>query len=68
MEVSFRKRLSSVLAWLGFVTPFWLGMFWRGSYYYHEGDFILGLYVYGLCAVINYLIVGRFRLLPWIKE
>ena len=24
--------------------------------------------IYGLCVVVSYLLVGRFRLLPWLKK
>jgi hypothetical protein len=79
-----KERFSNVIAWVGLLYPAisWIGIlaFWMGYPYLgqdiheiisfdHEG-FLLFL-VFGLypcCAVVNYLMVGRFRLLPWVEK
>lgn len=56
----FRYRLSNVLAWGGFGCLVW------GSYGgWTDGWVLVGAFVWALFGVINYLMVGSLRLLPW---
>ena len=62
-----KERFSNVLAWLGFGIVV-LNIQWGYVVYGHLDDSIWGaLGFYGFLAVFNYLMVGRFRLLPWKK-
>tara|TARA_R110000796_G_scaffold246642_1_gene371523 strand:- start:983 stop:1234 length:252 start_codon:yes stop_codon:yes gene_type:complete len=75
----FTERFSNVLAWFGF-SYFFLVLFfdlvdWRGFNEILIGirriddeHFALVALVYVGCAVVNYLLVGRLRLLPWLKK
>lgn len=69
----FKHRVSNVLAWGGYLGFIWLIIsiavttvemnngrrvpFWE--------EILWGLAVYLGCALINYLMVGKMRLLPW---
>ena len=62
-----KERFSNVLAWLGFGIMV-LNIQWGYVVYGHlDGSFWGALGCYGFLAVFNYLMVGRFRLLPWKK-
>ena len=68
MKVSFLDRLSNVLSWLGFgitvLTVLVVIMKWRFTYgLLWMVIFALGFQ--GFLAIVNYLMVGRMRLLPW---
>jgi len=67
MNVSFLERFSNVLAWLGFVVTV-LTILNSISDLRLDGSIWGALGFYGFCAVVNYLMVGRFRLLPWVKK
>ena len=65
-----KERFSNVLAWLGFgitvLTVLVVIMKWRFTYgLLWMVIFALGFQ--GFLATINYLLAGRFRLLPWKK-
>jgi hypothetical protein len=70
----FNYRVSNLVAWGGSLGAGWL-IFMLVSIAYRLGNndhiwgweepFFTGLAVYLGCALINYLMVGRFRLLPW---
>ena len=59
----FRYRLSNVLAWGGF------GCFLWGCHGYSSDGFTdwiaMGAFVWVFFGVINYLMVGSLRLIPW---
>ena len=63
----FRYRLSNVLAWVGLLGGGW----WIVQLVNFYGvirrweELFMGLAVYLDCALINYLMVGSLRLLPW---
>ena len=63
-----KYRVSNVLAWVGSLGGGWcivmLVNFHEDIRGWEEPIF-MGLGVYLGCAVINYLIVGNMRLLPW---
>ena len=66
-------RLSNILAWGGFLTAVLISIFSVLDYLnfdksYHLEPILPALGIYGVLAVINYLIVGRLRLLPWVKN
>ena len=77
---TFRYRLSSVIAWIGFLGAavmlcgFVLILInlianggigdWSSA---DEEVFLASLPVYLGCALFNYLMVGSFRFLPWHK-
>ena len=73
-----KERFSNTLAWLGFfylvVIPLSSYMDWRdlthtliGARYTNvQTEITFTVLVYVGCAVINYLMVGRFRFLPWL--
>ena len=79
-----KERLSNVLAWLGFLYPalFWFSFlvsFTRfdtladgiKDMFYPDNEALFLFAAFGLypcCAIVNYLMVGRFRLLPWLKK
>ncbi len=79
-----KERFSNVLAWLGFLYPalFWFGALVSLTRFDALAKFIKESFVpdnepmllfvafglYPCCAVVNYLMVGRFRLLPWLKK
>ena len=72
-----KYRVSNVLAWVGFIYPasFWfLGGLYTvglevnsvGQALYPEGLELFVMFgLYPCCALINYLVVGSPRLLPW---
>jgi hypothetical protein len=74
----FRYRLSNVLAWFGFIGVFGFGFSVSFFLFFlvigdsydgrFEGPIIAALFFlafYLLIGVINYLMVGSVRLLPW---
>lgn len=62
----FKYRLSNVLAWLGFsVTA--LNILYNTSDMDFDDGLWLALGFQGFLGIINYLMVGSFRLLPWRK-
>ena len=79
-----KERFSNVLAWFGLLYPaigwvsvllFFLGYndekrdIQRMISFDHEGFMLFILFgLYPCCAIVNYLLVGRFRLLPWVKK
>jgi hypothetical protein len=77
-----KERFSNVLAWLGFLYPalFWFGFLVSFTRFDALADNIEDMFfggtlqmfiVFGLypcCAIVNYLLVGRFRLLPWVEK
>ena len=79
-----KERFSNVLAWLGLAYPaillvnyliYLMGfetVSWaiNNALYPYPDDIVIFIVVglYPFCAVFNYLLVGRFRLLPWVKE
>ena len=65
-EISrFRYRLSNVLAWLGFGLLVMMIAF--GLWYGDILMVIVGLIFQVIIGILNYLIAGRMRLLPWVK-
>ena len=76
MEEGFWKRLSNVIAWVGFLAAAvmlcafiftLLNLILNGSFGNWDEPFLASLPVYLGCALVNYLMVGSFRLLPWGK-
>ena len=67
MNVSFLERFSNVLAWLGFVVTV-LTIFNSINFMRFDDSIWGALAFYGFCAIVNYLLVGRLRLLPWLKK
>ena len=67
MEVGFIERFSNVLAWSGFVVTV-LTILNSINFMRFDASIWGALGFYGFCAVVNYLMVGRFRLLPWLKK
>ena len=79
-----KERFSNVLAWFGLLYPaiswFSILSFFMGYSGVGRGirDIISldssvfwNFVVFGLypcCAIVNYLLVGRFRLLPWLNK
>tara|TARA_R110000803_G_C11839599_1_gene304397 strand:+ start:266 stop:508 length:243 start_codon:yes stop_codon:yes gene_type:complete len=79
-----KERISNVLAWFGFSYPalFWFGYlvsFTRfdalakfiKDVFFPEEPMLFSFVAFGLypcCAIANYLLVGRFRLLPWVEK
>ena len=67
MNVSFLERFSNVLAWLGFVVTVLTIL--NSISDLRLDDSIWGaLGFQGFLAIVNYLMVGRFRLLPWVEK
>ena len=64
MKVSFLDRLSNVLSWLGFVVTV-LTILNSISDLRFDPSILGALGFQGFLAIVNYLMVGRFRLLPW---
>ena len=63
----FKDRVSNVLAWggcLGFIGSL-LFFVNDGLVINRSEETLWGLAVYLGCALINYLMVGKMRLLPW---
>jgi len=79
-----KERFSNVLAWFGFLYPalFWFGALVHLTRFDALAKFIKESFVpdnepmllfvafglYPCCAIVNYLLVGRFRLLPWVEK
>ena len=79
-----KERFSNVLAWFGFLYPalFWFGALVSLTRFDALAKFIKESFVpdnepmflfvafglYPCCAIVNYLLVGRFRLLPWVEK
>jgi hypothetical protein len=63
-----KERLSDVLAWLGLAILSGTFVPWivSGSHMAQE-TMRLWYFAYGFCVVLNLIITGRFRLLPWGK-
>lgn len=62
----FKYRVSNLVAWGGSLGAGWLIVIKNNDHIRGwEEPFFTGLAVYLGCALINYLMVGRFRLLPW---
>jgi len=71
---SVKYRISNVLAWA--VSPFipclfipclFVGLLW---WPWDDGEFLLGACIFGLwiwlpLSVVNYVMVGSLRILPW---
>ena len=67
----FKYRLSDVLAWLGFsILLFFIYMVWMDneSMKGFIGGLAFGLPFHIFFGILNYLLVGRMRLIPWIKN
>ena len=71
---TFRYRLSNVIAWIGllgtvafsgFTALVFLSLIMGNSIKGAEDFLIPSLSVLATCALINYLMVGSLRLLPW---
>ncbi len=77
-----KERFSNVLAWFGFLYPalFWLFFLISLMGFTALADdlwdvffpepmlWFVGFGLYPCCAIVNYLLVGRFRLLPWVEK
>jgi hypothetical protein len=74
MESMMKERFSNILAWGSFI-PFAI-MLSIGMYavfvdkqsvgrLLEFAEFNIPVVVYVFCATLNYLMVGRFRFLPW---
>jgi len=67
----FKYRLSNVLAWVGsfflitVLVEIAVSLAYDKNMWGWEESFFTGLALYIGCAVVNYLIVGSLRLLPW---
>jgi len=67
----FKYRLSNILAWLGFsilliiTFEFWVD---DESIKGILNGLAYGLPCYIFFGILNYLLVGRMRLIPWIKN
>jgi len=55
----FFRRLSVVTSWIGFGLACTLA--------FYEGEYTLGAVVWFGVGVINYILSGSLRLLPWLK-
>jgi len=62
-----KERFSNVLAWLGFGITV-LTILYCINFMRFDASTWGAIGFYGFCAVVNYLMVGRFRLLPWLKK
>ena len=79
-----KERFSNVLAWFGLLYPAisWVSILAHFMGYEALKDVIhetalrnepsyflfITFGLYPCCAVVNYLMVGRLRLLPWVKK
>jgi hypothetical protein len=64
----FKYRLSDVLAWLGFSLLLFITFIgWMTGSMLIAGLFF-GLPCHIFLGILNYLLVGRMRLVPWIKH
>jgi len=70
-----KERFSNILAWAGFI-PFFAFIMIAGylmvidevtpeKIFREESPFWVAAAIYVCCATLNYLMVGRFRFLPW---
>ena len=75
MESMMKERFSNILAWAG-LLPFLAVIMLAGYVMVIEGvtlerifseptPFLVAAAIYACCATLNYLMVGRFRFLPW---
>jgi len=74
-----KERISNVLAWFGFSYPalFWFGFLVsftrfdaladniKDMFFSHDLHHFVAFGLYPCCAIVNYLLVGKMRLLPW---
>ena len=67
--------LYPALFWFAFLVYFTrfdaLAKFVKDSFLPDDNDpmlFFVGFGLYPCCAIVNYLMVGRFRLLPWAEK
>ena len=58
-----KERFSNVLAWFGFGSMILLAYSVNGS----VDAVIVSATAWLFFGVVNYLMVGRFRLLPWVE-
>ena len=74
-----KERFSDALAWVGFSYIILVNVFaimemrdltdiLIGTRWVDEDEIRITVIVYVGCAVINYLMVGSLRLLPWLKS
>ena len=76
-----KERFSNVIAWFGFSflvvnvsavagdLDYITNLFLFSSYgAFRFEQLVILATVYVGCAVVNYLLVGRFRFLPWVKK
>ena len=76
-----KERFSNVIAWVGFSflvvnvsavagdLDLIIKLFLFSSYgEFRFDELVILATVYVGCAVVNYLLVGRFRFLPWVKK
>ena len=63
-----KKRLSDALVWLSLAIVFgsFIPEIVSGSPVTQEGKH-LWAFAYGFCVVLNRVIIGRFRVVPWVK-
>ena len=63
-----KERLSDVLVWLSLAILFgsFVPEIVSGSPMAQESK-RLWVFAYGFCVVLNRAIIGRFRILPWLK-
>jgi len=59
-----KKRFSKVPAWFGFGSMIFLAYSVKGS----VDAVIVSATAWLFFGVVNYLMVGRFRLLPWVEK
>jgi len=65
----FKYRLSDVLAWLGFSLLLFITFIgWMSSDSMLIAGLVFGLPCHIFLGILNYLLVGRMRLIPWIKN
>ena len=58
-----KQRFSDVIAWGGFLYFILLMFPLNDERGYRHIPFVLGVWVG--CAIANYIMVGRFRIIPW---
>jgi len=67
----FKYRLSDVFSWLGFtILLFFISIIWTDNESIEGflGGLVFGLPFHIFFGILNYLLVGRMRLIPWIKN
>ena len=64
-----KEKLSDVLVWLGLAIVFgsFIPEIISGSPV-AEGSKSLWMFAFVFCVVLNRVIIGRFRLLPWLSK